>query len=110
MTVDQGDAARKLADFREKLAGPLLNDRRDVTEAVALRDRNMTGQDHEHARARFACFEQPVALLVGLDLAEPAHAGDLSRRQRRKRLIMAGESALPNKNPPNGIPGRGSRL
>ena len=35
--VDQRDAAGKLADFGEKLSRPLVDDRRDMAEAVALR-------------------------------------------------------------------------
>ena len=38
MAIDQRDAARELADFGQKLTWPLIDDRRDVTEAVALGD------------------------------------------------------------------------
>ena len=89
MTVDQRDAARELADFGEKLTGSLIDHRRDVAETVALGDRDMAGQDDEHARSGFAGLEQPFAVLVGSDVAEPAHARNLLQRQRRKCLLMS---------------------
>src|SRR5260370_23820876 len=59
MAIDQRDAARELADFGEELTGPLIDDRRDMAEAVALGDRNMAGQHDKHARSGLAGFEQP---------------------------------------------------
>ena len=88
MAVDQRDAAGELADFGEKLTRPLIDHRRDVAEAVALGDRDMAGQHHEHARSGLAGLEQPFAVLVIADLAEPAHARDFLRRQRGKGLLM----------------------
>ena len=93
MAIDQRGAARELADFGEKLTRPLLDHRRDVTEAVALADRDMAGQDDEHARAGLAGFEQSFAVLVASHLAEPAHPRDLLRRQRRERLLVTRKPA-----------------
>src|SRR5712675_649718 len=87
MAIDQRDAARELADFGKKLTGPLIDDRRDVTEAIALGDRDMAGQDHEHPRSGLAGLEQRFAILVTAHLAEPAHARDLLRRQFRECLL-----------------------
>ena len=91
VAVDQRDAAGKLADLGQKLPGPLIDHRRDVAEAVALGDRDMTGKHDEHAGSGLAGLEQFFAWLVGLDVAEPAHARDLWRRQHRKRLLVARE-------------------
>ncbi len=91
MAIDQRDSARELADFGEKLTGPLVDDRRDVTEAIALGDRNMAGQHDKHARSGLAGFEQHFAVVIASDIAEPAHARDLLRRQRRKCLLMTWE-------------------
>ena len=41
VAVDQRDAPRELADFGEKLTRPLIDDRRDTTETIALGDRDM---------------------------------------------------------------------
>src|SRR5712691_12462353 len=87
MAIDQRDAARELADFGKKLTGSLIDDRRDVTEAIALGDRDMAGQDHEHSRSRLAGLEQRFAILVLAQLAEPAHARDFRRRQFRECLL-----------------------
>ena len=88
VAIDQRDAARELTDFGEKLPRPLIDDRRDVTEAVALGDRDMAGQNDEHAGSGLAGLEQHVAVLVGSDIAEPAHPRDFLRRQRRECLLM----------------------
>ena len=40
MAVDQREAAGKLADLGEELPRPLVDDRRDMAEAVALGDRH----------------------------------------------------------------------
>src|SRR5258705_103530 len=87
MAIDQRGAARELTDFGEKLTGPLIDHRRDVTEAIALRDRDMAGQDHEHPRSGLAGLEQRFAGLVTADLAEPAHSRDIRRRQYRECLL-----------------------
>ncbi len=91
MAIDQRDAARELTDFGEKLTRPLIDDRRDMAEAIALGDRDMAGQYDEHAPAGLAGFKQFFAILVTSDVAEPAHARDLLERQRRERLLMARE-------------------
>ena len=64
MAVDQRDAARELADLGEKLTRPLIDHRRDMAKAVALGDRDMAGQHHEHAGSGLAGLEQPFAVLV----------------------------------------------
>src|SRR5712691_10692615 len=87
MAIDQRDAARELADFGKKLTGSLIDDRRDVTKPIALGDRDMAGQDHEHPRSGLAGLEQRFAILITAHLAEPAHARDLRRRQFRECLL-----------------------
>ena len=62
MAIDQRDAAGELADFGKELARPLIDHRRDMTEAVALGDGDMAGQDHEHAGPGLAGFEQFFAV------------------------------------------------
>ena len=54
---------------------------------VALGDRHMAGQNDEHAGAGLAGFEQCLAMPVRFDVAEPAHARDFLRRQRRECLL-----------------------
>jgi hypothetical protein len=88
MAIDQRDAARELADFSDKLPRPLIDHGRDVAEAVALRDRDMAGQQHKHAWSGFAGLEKLFAVFVMTLLAKPAHAGDFLRRQRRECLLM----------------------
>ena len=104
MAVDQRDAARELADLGEKLSRPLVDHRRDVAEAVALGDRNMAGQHHEHAGSGLAGLEQHFAVLVVAHLAEPAHARDLLRRQRREGLLQAGKRAFSKALPSAPVP------
>ena len=60
-----------------------------MAEAVALGDRDMAGQHHEHAGSGLAGLEQHFAVLVTPEFAEPAHARDFLRRQRREGLLMA---------------------
>jgi hypothetical protein len=91
MAIYQRDAAGELADFGEELTRPLVDDRCDMAEPVALGDRDMARQHHEHARSRLAGFEQPLAILVASEIAEPSHARDFLRRQRREGLLMARE-------------------
>ena len=76
MAVDQRDAAGKLADLGQKLPRALVDDRSDMAEAVALGDRDMARQHHEHAGTGLAGLEQRFAVLVGAQLPEPAHALD----------------------------------
>ncbi len=91
MAVDQSDAAGELADLGEKLPRALIDHRRDVTEAIALGDRHMAGQDDEHAGPGLAGLEQHFAVLVPARLAKPAHARNLLQRQRRECLLKAGK-------------------
>src|SRR5712672_1889694 len=89
MAVDQRDAPGELADFGRRLARPLVDDRRDTAEAVALSDRDMARQQHEHSGAGLAGFEQGFAIPETSRFAEPAHAFDFVRRQRRECLLEA---------------------
>src|SRR6266404_2642125 len=100
MAIDQCGAARELADFGEKLTRSLIDLRRDVTEPVALADRDMAGQDDVHSRARLAGFEQSFAVLVASHFAEAAHSRDLLRRQRRECLL---ETRKPGRQRCSGI-------
>ena len=93
MTIDQRNTARELPDFGEELSWSLIDHRRDVTEPIALGDRNVAGQDHEHARSGFTRFEQLFTVLVTLDLAKAPHARHLIWRERRKRLLVTRKRA-----------------
>ena len=95
MAVDQRDAAGELADFGQELARALIDHRRDMAEAVALGDRDMTRQHDEHAGPRLAGLEQHFAVPIGAQLAEPAHAVDFMRRQRREGLLVARKRKRP---------------
>jgi len=60
----QRDAAGELTDFGEKLTPPLIDDRRDMAEAIALGNRGVTGQHDEHARSGLAGLEQSFTMLI----------------------------------------------
>ena len=47
-------ASGQRADLGQELAGTLIDDRRDVAEAVALGDRHVAAEDDEHAAAELA--------------------------------------------------------
>ena len=100
MAVDQRDATRELADLGEELARPLFDHRRDVAKTVAVGDRDVAREHHEHAGSDLAGFKQRLAVPVAADLTEPAHALDFVRRQRREGLLVTreyirGRSAAP---------------
>ena len=88
VTVDQRDPPGQLTDLGEELARPLVDDGADMAEAIALRDRDMAGEDDEHARPGLAGFEQTLAVLVGSRFTEPPDPLDLLRRQRRECLLV----------------------
>ncbi len=89
LAVDQRRPARQLPDFREKLARPLLDDRHDAAEAVALRDADMALEHDEHAGSALAGGEQAAAAFVALARAEAADALDFLARQHREHLVVA---------------------
>src|SRR4249919_1319394 len=91
MAIDQRDAAGKLADLRQKLPRPLIDHGRDMAQAVALGDRDMAGEDHEHSGTRLAGFEQPFSVVIRPELAEPAHPRDFGRCQRWESLLKTRE-------------------
>ena len=92
MAVDQRDAAGKLADFGQKLPRPLIDHGRDMAQAVALGDRDMAGEHHEHAGTGLAGLEQSLAVAIRPELAEPAHPRDFGRCQRGKGLLETREN------------------
>jgi len=108
MAVDQRDAARKLADLREKLSRSLVDHRRDVTETVALGDRDMARQYDEHAWTGLAGFEQHFAAGVVAHFAEPAHARDLRPRESGKGLLEARKRACQQRAAVGLVSSRGS--
>jgi len=59
-----------------------------MTEAVALRDRDMTFEHDEHAEATLAGLEQILAGLEGARRSETAQTLDLRRAQGRKNLLV----------------------
>ena len=89
--VDQRDTAGQLADFGDKLPRSLLDDRRDVAETVALGDRDVARQHDEHAASGLAGLEHQLAVGIGFEFAEAAHARDLGIGQGRKSLLQARE-------------------
>jgi len=88
MAVDEGEAARELADLGQKLSRSLIDDGRDMTKAVALADGDGAGQHHEHAGTDCAGFKQGFAIPVASRHPEPAHALDFLRRQDREGLLV----------------------
>ena len=85
--VHERATARELSDLGQELPRPPIDHRRDMTHAIALGNADMPRQDDKHARADFAGLEQPRAVLILADLAEPAYAPNLLIRQLRKRLF-----------------------
>ena len=89
MAVDQRGAAGELPDLGNKLPRPLIDDRGDMAEAVALGDRDMTRQHHEHAGTGLAGLEQGFAVLEASLFSEPAHALDFGIGERGEGLLVA---------------------
>jgi len=58
----------------------------------------MAGQQDEHAWPGLAGLEQTFTVFVFALLAEPAHARDFLRRQRRKGLLMTRKRARGGNN------------
>src|SRR5829696_7182764 len=81
--------ARELRQFAHELARAVGNNQLTAAGWVVLRDVDRALQDDRHAEARLADLGQRLAFGKGADLAEPAHALDLRRRQRRKHLMAA---------------------
>ena len=50
MHVDQYRTAGQLTDLSDEVASPFLDDRREMSERVAARDGNRTGNECKHAR------------------------------------------------------------
>ena len=61
-SVDKRRARGKLADVRQELAFALLGDRRQMAQAVALGQRHLALEHHEHARTDLSGFEQFFAV------------------------------------------------
>ena len=89
VAVDEGRAAAQLADLGEEFARPLPCDRHHMPEAVTLRDSHDALEQHEHARARFTCGEQPRAAWELLDGAEACDARNLGVTEHRESLVKA---------------------
>ena len=89
VAVDQGGASGQRADLGQELAGTLIDDGRDVAEAVALGDRHVAADDDEHAAAEVAGLEQGLAIAVAVDRTEPPQPLDFQCRQHREHLIVA---------------------
>ena len=81
VAVDQGRASGQRPDLGQELPGTLIDDRRDVAEAVALGDGHMAADDDEHAAADVAGLEQALAVAVAADRSEPSQPLDFLRRQ-----------------------------
>ena len=79
----------KRPDLGQELAGTLIHDRRDVSEAVALGDGDVAADDDEHAAADVAGPEQQLAVAVAADRSEASQPLDFRRRQLGKHLIVA---------------------
>ena len=82
-------AARQLRDLRGELARTLTDDRHDVAEPVAMRDREDALQHDEHAGPGLAGREQARALRIAAHGAEAADARDLRVGQDREDLMAA---------------------
>ena len=101
MAVDQRDAAGELADLGQKLPRSLVDDRGDMAEAIALRDRDVARQHHEHAGAYLAGLEQGFAVLVGPKLPEPAHPLDFVMRRASEMSAHGAETRWKSRRSPD---------
>ncbi|MGY3288067.1 hypothetical protein ACVWWP_001134 [Bradyrhizobium sp. LM3.6] len=75
--VDQRRPARELAELGQELPRPLVDQRGDVTKAVALGDGDVALQHDEHARPGLAGLEQEFPIGIEADLAELPDTLDL---------------------------------
>jgi len=85
--IDQGRAVGELTDLGHELAWPLLGDGRYMADAVALRDRDMARQNHEHAGGGLARLEQFLAVGIAAQRSKTAQALDFLRAQGRECVI-----------------------
>ena len=88
--VDQRRPARQLRQLAHERAGAVGDDRLAAARLVVLGDVDLAGQDDDQAGADLADRGQRLARAIGADLAEPAHALDLRRLQRREHLVASG--------------------
>ena len=72
-----GYTAGEVAELGQKLPRPLVDQRCDMTETVALGEGDMALQHDEHARPRLTGLEQQLSMRIGADFAEMPHARDL---------------------------------
>jgi hypothetical protein len=77
--VDERGAAGQLSDFGKELAWSLFDDRDHMAQSVPGADGNRARDEHEHAGASFAGYEQEIARFITKDLAEPVETRYLLR-------------------------------
>lgn len=87
MAVHQRRPRRELADLGQKMAGPMLDHRLAPPQSVALGDRDLPRQKHEHPRRGLARLEQRLAVRIGDRLTESPQPIDLGRCQDREGLL-----------------------
>ncbi len=78
--VDEFGRARKLADFGQKIAGPVLGGQSAVTDAIALHDAHTPFDDEDHAIGRIPGTYHVLAGLPGLFPAIGRDARDIGGR------------------------------
>src|SRR5439155_18188522 len=88
--VHQRRAARELGELAHERARAVRDDRLVAPELVVLGDRDLAGQDDEHARTDFTGRYQTFARPVGPRLAEAPQAVDLRGLQGGKHLLISG--------------------
>lgn len=76
-----------MSDFGEELPRPVLDDRDNMAQSVPGADGNRARDEHEHAGASFAGYEQEIARLITPNLAEPLETRYLLRLEFREHLI-----------------------
>src|SRR5262245_54950053 len=91
--VDQRGTAGELRKLTHEPARSMRDDRLAPPENVVLRDRELSAQYHEHARAGLAGGYQLLACGMAPHLAEAPQPVDLGGRPSREPLRIAGFDA-----------------
>ena len=91
---DQRRAGRELRQLAHEAARPVRDDRFAPVEPAILGDLHLARQDDDQAGRHVAGLDDVLAGGIGAGLAEPAHAIDVGRRQRRKHLVATGADSI----------------
>jgi hypothetical protein len=87
MGVDQGWPAAQLAHLGGELAAPVFDQENVFPQAGTLADRELAGQDDQHARTLPACFEHTFAVAPCHAPAEALQALEFIAAEGREDLV-----------------------